>query len=548
MIKDDKSQSLEVPNQGQIHRLCALILVLVLWHVIYLPSLGFWEFQGEETRRVLPAVNMLIDGDWIVPSIAGEDYFNKPPGINWPVALAYWLTGEQNEFNARMVSTLFTLAAVMVIMLGRGKWLGVNGRFIASVIFMTCATTLEKGRLIEIEGVYVPLTMIAVVWWLDFYNSRGNRLLMWLVPGAVLGYSMLVKGPISVIVFYAVVIPVLLYSKQIKRLMSFGNIGCLVLTFGSVAVWYYLASHTTDTSAMGDTMSSQMAARIFGKFNFKYWSLSVLDSALNFLPWLIFLGALWDKRSIENMPGDEKQLFKGLRLGMIISFAALNLMPMNHPRYSMPAVAPASLAVACALAYRKEFTASDKLWRVLLQILAVVTVGSCVAGMIKFDRSLWAFITLEVCIIVAAAALLIGSKLKTTTLLTGFTGVIVAVVMLQYAVFGKYFINTDDWHRPESANIKKVVPEGETLYLYRSKFQPVIFYLPKPLVRLTDPQQITDDMRYMFTTQEALDAEPAKSLLAHRKITKLYDVVHGRNGTVIVVDLGKVEKPPRTTE
>jgi len=59
---------------------------LILWGILYLPGLGSLEFKGEEGRRVLPAVTMLRTGNWVLPHVGGEPYFNKPPFFNWLVA------------------------------------------------------------------------------------------------------------------------------------------------------------------------------------------------------------------------------------------------------------------------------------------------------------------------------------------------------------------------------------------------------------------------------------------------------------------------------
>jgi 4-amino-4-deoxy-L-arabinose transferase-like glycosyltransferase len=46
----------------------AIVLVLVVWAVIYLPRLGSLEIKSEEGRRILPAVTMLETGNYIVPA------------------------------------------------------------------------------------------------------------------------------------------------------------------------------------------------------------------------------------------------------------------------------------------------------------------------------------------------------------------------------------------------------------------------------------------------------------------------------------------------
>ena len=82
----------------------ALLLILAVWAAIYLPSLGLFEIKGEEGRRILPGMAMLESGNYLVPQVGGEDYFRKPPLINWLVAGSFKLFHVRNEWTARAPS------------------------------------------------------------------------------------------------------------------------------------------------------------------------------------------------------------------------------------------------------------------------------------------------------------------------------------------------------------------------------------------------------------------------------------------------------------
>ena len=70
-------------------RLRAVLVVLLVWAVIYLPALGSIAIKGEEGRRILPAIGMLKSGNYIVPEVGGNPYFRKPPLVNWLVAASF---------------------------------------------------------------------------------------------------------------------------------------------------------------------------------------------------------------------------------------------------------------------------------------------------------------------------------------------------------------------------------------------------------------------------------------------------------------------------
>src|SRR3954468_9513603 len=92
----------------------ALLLVFAFWAAVYLPSLGLFEIRGEEGRRILPGIAMLESGNYLVPQVGGEDYFRKPPLINWAVAASFKVFGVRNEWTARFPSVLALLAVSIV--------------------------------------------------------------------------------------------------------------------------------------------------------------------------------------------------------------------------------------------------------------------------------------------------------------------------------------------------------------------------------------------------------------------------------------------------
>ena len=97
---------------SELSRARAYLIVVMIWAAIFLPALGATEFKGEEGRRAIPAVNMLRTGNWVLPTISGRDYYNKPPFINWVIAASFLITGRIDELAARLPSAIFILLFV----------------------------------------------------------------------------------------------------------------------------------------------------------------------------------------------------------------------------------------------------------------------------------------------------------------------------------------------------------------------------------------------------------------------------------------------------
>src|ERR1700719_4620298 len=177
----------------------SLIVVLLLWAAIYLPALGSLPIKGEEGRRILPAVSMIENGNYLIPEVGGTAYFSKPPLINWLIAASFRIFHARNEWTARLPSALSVLAvAIAFATVARGS-LGSSGSIIAAVVWLTGAGMIEKGRLAEIEALYVSLFALAIICWLSFWRSNRSIWLVWLPASIFLGLGWLAKGPVHLL-------------------------------------------------------------------------------------------------------------------------------------------------------------------------------------------------------------------------------------------------------------------------------------------------------------------------------------------------------------
>ena len=130
----------------------SLLIVSLVWAALYLPGLGSLAIKGEEGRRILPGIAMIETGNYLVPQVGGETYFRKPPLINWLVAGSFKIFGVQNEWTARVPSIVCVLlVAISFVTVARAS-LGPRGSTIAALMWLINAGIIEKGRLIEIEG------------------------------------------------------------------------------------------------------------------------------------------------------------------------------------------------------------------------------------------------------------------------------------------------------------------------------------------------------------------------------------------------------------
>ena len=435
-------------------RLRAVAVVVIAWAVIYLPALGSIAIKGEEGRRILPAIRMLETGNYIVPEVGSNPYYRKPPLVNWLVAASFKIVGVRNEWTARLPSALSVLAVAIAFVTVARASLGAGGSMIAALIWMTNIGIIEKGRLIEIEALYVSLCGLAIIFWLSFFLQKKSPWLIWLPAFVFLGLGLLTKGPTHLVFFYGIVIAVLAYSKDWRLLFHPAHFVAIAVMVGIAAAWAIPFVYSTTADLAVDKWSAQYTGRLkVVDFRFFSWIQNIPRSLVYFLPWvLLFPFARFSKFHDEA----RERLARGLAWGIAVPVIGVNLVPGAVARYSMPAIVPACwlLAMICAansLEWPRRWVKNQREWTATI-IMIFVAVG----------------------------------------VLIGAIGYPVTTVILR----------NRQQVKKAAAEINSLVPVSETLYAVNPDYQPVFFYVKAHLEYVSHIENLPRNTRYFLVRTE----------------------------------------------
>ena len=75
-------------NPGKV-----FFFLLILAIPAFFINLGLQPLFADEPTRADVALEMILSGNYVVPVIGGEYYYNKPPVYNWVLAFFYLLSG-----------------------------------------------------------------------------------------------------------------------------------------------------------------------------------------------------------------------------------------------------------------------------------------------------------------------------------------------------------------------------------------------------------------------------------------------------------------------
>ena len=501
-----------------------LLLLTAFWSAVYLPALGKRELQGEEARRILPGRTMLQTGEWMVPRSGGEIYNRKPPLVNWVSAASISLSGRMDEWTVRFPATLMMLALALGMFGFLRGWLGNEQAMLATLICLTTIGCIEKGRIIEIEALYISLFGLALVAWLGLRWQR-HELAAWTVSGAFLGIGFLAKGPLHVLYFYAIVAGILATERRLSDLRGWRHLMGL-LTFVAVwSPWAILNSLRNVQKDSGKVWADQITHRLgFSEFDFVNYLLQVPQSVINFLPWALLLPLCWRTTFADDRHG---QWMRGLRKGLLWAFFLIALLPSSRPRFMLPLNVAAAILLAGSLAQLEagRFAAIARRWRVTLLTVAVLAIIALAvapwtqpAAENSWTQTHWLAwaLWLPVCV-------LVFKVLKRSPWTRPWTlGTSTALVFgIAISAFSFQVVSRQPWRaelREFAADVQRYIGSESPILLYKAGERMWPFYLGMRCREAGGPESLPPgiDYRWVLTSRKAWDKKSDRKVLTQR--------------------------------
>jgi 4-amino-4-deoxy-L-arabinose transferase-like glycosyltransferase len=171
------------------------LLVLVTAYV--LPGMaGFGPWKPDEPYMFGLIHSLMESGDWVVPSLAGEPFMEKPPLMVWMAAATAtlslpWL---QPEHGARLAIGIFMLIAMASLAAAARRWWGAGSGRHAVLALLGSVGLMQHSHMLIAD---IPLLAgVAVAFhgwaWIAERPFKGGMLL-----GTGIGMSLMAKGLIG---------------------------------------------------------------------------------------------------------------------------------------------------------------------------------------------------------------------------------------------------------------------------------------------------------------------------------------------------------------
>jgi len=313
-----------------------LLILLVL--AFYFPRITHLSVRGEESRRARVAVEMIENGDWLIPRQQGQVYLSRPPLQNWLIAMVGLIRGEVDQIAIRLPSSLAILFTVILVYGYSRIFLTPTGSLVAGASFATMGQVMELGWLGETEAVFTFFVTASLLLWHWGDERNWSPWIKWCLPYTMVAFGCLAKGLQAPVYFAGTIGIYLLLSGRWKEALSLSHFAGILVFFGLWGGWQGAYQYQLGWEK-GQGIYSRMILQRFQGTNVK----SVIEHMVvfpgvfffNLLPWSGLLLAMFYPGFWKTL-GHARSHMLFLIVGVIVAFLSLWPVPGAKTRYLMP--------------------------------------------------------------------------------------------------------------------------------------------------------------------------------------------------------------------
>lgn len=523
--------------------LLQLLIVIPVCAFFFFFALGAFGLVGaDEPRYAQIGREMLARHDWIVPTLNGQPWLEKPVLLYWGEMAAYSIFGV-HDWAARISSATFAAGLVIVILFFMRRFRP-GSELDAALITASCAAIIGFGRGASTDmQLSAPFCAAMLAWWA--WRETGRKLwLGWFY--AFLAIGTLAKGPVAPGLAGLIVAAYAWLRRDAKIFVrSFWLPGFAI--FFAIALPWYVAV---------ESKVPQFFRIFFLQHNLERFSTNLYQHSQPFwyyvpvflvavLPWTAFtLPAVWQAlrsawRAIrrEGTPAEESAedgLLQFLLLWTLIPILFFSISRSKLPGYILPAIPAAALLTAALLQTLRKTARPELILHSLIcgAILGGALLAPWLMLKVHVTQELWTLTATVTAIAASAVLLLVRYRgLRVLHFITLVPLVLGLVFLLRFAVIPQQsgnpvhgsVIDLTQSARPVDAELRELGVTSGPVAIFNVRHQRELEYglnfYRNQAIDLYGRDPIPEEAHVVIAQEGDMDAVQAS--VGQRKITSI---------------------------
>jgi hypothetical protein len=476
----------------------AVLIIFCICLFIFFYKLGdrpLWEY--DEAKHAQVAKEMLLRGDWVTPTFNGENFYDKPVLHFWLVMISFLVFGV-NEFAARFPSALLGMGGVFLVYVWARSVYGSISGLLSCLVLATSIEYVILSQNIIHDMSLSFFVILALFLFHRAYRQGGFSLTGWILFSASLGFAVLAKGPVG-LVLPGLIIGVFLVITRQWGLLFNRNLFLGVLAFLVVILPWYITMALRNPDFLRHFLIEGNLSRFLSRHaNHQeriYFFFPVL--LIGLFPWSTFIpSALYHHIKQYRRNRSPDTLF--LLLAVVVPFLFFSLSRTKLATYILPVFSPLAILTGTFFSYGFNHE-TERGWRNLFRYSCVAFSMSITVALLVGTVYLWEHYPIYI------------SRISLGMIMALFTGGLLCFysgwkgrIYLSYGTlvgitavtlfFGATFILPQVSHfksaKELSRKLKPLLRPGETIVFYRDLRESFLFYTDHPGTIIKKKEQL----------------------------------------------------------
>ena len=220
---------------------------IILGIVAYFGSLNKLSLRGEEPRRAVVAFEMMQNKNYVVPTLFGWNYYNKPPVYNWLIIITSKISGKFDHWTVRLPSLLSFLLLILINYYIVRKFLKTEIAQVTTILLILNSELLFYGSVYtgEIDLFYSLIVYLQAVS-IFYFGSKRKFFDMFSVSYTLCAIGVLTKGVPSLAFQMFSLIAWAIAGRNLKFLFSWRHAYGILLLALLLSVYFFIYSMYED--------------------------------------------------------------------------------------------------------------------------------------------------------------------------------------------------------------------------------------------------------------------------------------------------------------
>lgn len=341
-----------------------MLLVLFFSAAILLSFAGIFSRDlslPDEPRVAEIGLEMAKGNSWVIPTLNGRSFLEKPPLYFWVMALIFKAAGKHSDGLARLPSALFGLGTILIVFLTGKRFFGSMAGILSGFVLATSLLFLRiTHKCISDPSLLFFSSVCAYLFLVAFASSPGRRkTFLYSCFFIAWGFIFLCKGLVGWALLGPVIVFFILLEKKPKEFIRMNPLFGILLCAGVILPWAIAIAKEGGRPALEEFFIAQNFGRFIGKGEKAghvrpFWFYVFPDLLKFFLPWTpLGIAALirW-LREPKPVWHANRRAERFSILWFITGFTALSISAGKRDLYLLPLVPGPALFIGSYLSRR----------------------------------------------------------------------------------------------------------------------------------------------------------------------------------------------------